>query len=111
MPFQKGQSGNPGGKPSEQRAALSALLDERFPMAKRRKVIQLLVDDACSDDWEKRKEARPLLLAYTFGKPTEYREVSGTDGGLIGVSFVNYRAGLTGIASGSVDDSDAPGED
>lgn len=80
MPFQKGQSGNPGGRPSDARAALSALLDERFSTAKRKKVIDLLVQDATSDDWEKRKEARPLLLAYTFGKPTEYKEIAGADG-------------------------------
>lgn len=80
MAFQKGQSGNPGGRPSEARQALSALLDERFSATKRKKVIDLLIEDATSDDWEKRKEARPLLLAYTFGKPTEYKEVSGLDG-------------------------------
>lgn len=80
MPFEKGQSGNPGGRPSEARQALSALLDEKFPVAKRKKLIQLLVEDATSDDWEKRKEARPLLLAYTFGKPTEYKEITGADG-------------------------------
>jgi hypothetical protein len=80
MTFQKGQSGNPGGRPSEARAALSALLDEQFPLAKRKKVIKLLVEDATSDDYDRRKEARPLLLAYTFGKPTEYKELSGPDG-------------------------------
>lgn len=80
MTFQKGQSGNPGGKPSETRQQLSALLDERFSPAKRRKVIDLLIADATSDEWEKRKEARPLLLAYTFGKPTEYKEITGADG-------------------------------
>lgn len=80
MPFEKGQSGNPGGRPSETRQALNALLDEMFPLAKRKKVIKLLVDDAMSDEYERRAAARPLLLAYTFGKPVERQELSGPDG-------------------------------
>lgn len=90
MPFVKGQSGNPGGKPGKARQQLEALLDECFPLAKRKKLVKLLVDDATSDDYEKRKEARPLLMAYTFGKPIERQEVSGPDGeplkGYIGIS-------------------------
>lgn len=77
MGFQKGQSGNPGGKPHAARQALQALLDECFPIAKRRKLLKLLVEDACSDDYDKRKEARPLLLAYTFGKPREQVTITG----------------------------------
>jgi hypothetical protein len=49
-------------------------------LAKRKKLIKLLVEDAISEDYERRKEARPLLLAYTFGKPTEYKEIAGADG-------------------------------
>lgn len=110
MPFVKGKSGNPGGKPGEARQQLNALLDEAFPLAKRKKLIKLLVEDATSDDWERRKEARPLLLAYTYGKPTERQEIGGLDGGIIEVSFVNYRAGLAGTEAGPDEDSDAPGE-
>lgn len=77
MPFQKGQSGNPGGRPSEPRQQLQALLDKHFPISKRKKLIELLVEDATSDDYDRRKEARPLLMAYTFGKPIERQEVTG----------------------------------
>lgn len=80
MAFTKGQSGNPGGRPSPARQQLEALLDECFPLAKRKKVVKLLVDDAMSDEYERRKEARLLLLAYAFGKPIERQEVSGPDG-------------------------------
>lgn len=109
MPFVKGQSGNPGGKPSEARAQLSALLDDQFPTAKRKKLIRLLVEDATSDDYERRKEARPLLMAYTFGKPTEYKEVSGPDGAAIPleVRSIDYRNGLTEAEAGSAADPTA----
>lgn len=76
MPFQKGQSGNPGGRPSAPRQELSALLDEHFKPARRKKVLEKLIDDAESGN----HEARVLLLAYTYGKPVERQEISGPDG-------------------------------
>lgn len=100
MPFQKGQSGNPGGKPGKARQQLDALLDECFPLAKRKKLVKLLVDDATSDDYERRKEARPLLMAYTFGKPIERQEISGPDG-----------EPLKGYVSISPDEWDKPPDD
>jgi hypothetical protein len=76
MTFQSGKSGNPGGKPSRARQELNDLLDVTFPPAKRRKVLKRLVEDAEQGN----HEARVLLLAYTFGKPVERKEVSGPDG-------------------------------
>ena len=108
MPFQKGQSGNPGGKPGAARQQLEALLEECFPLAKRKKVIKLLVEDAISDEYDRRKEARPLLLAYTYGKPVERKELSGEDGAPIQFS---WNATLTEITSGSDADTDTPGAD
>jgi len=103
MAFVKGQSGNPGGRPSEARQQLNALLDDAFPLTKRKKLIKLLVEDSISDDYERRKEARPLLLAYTFGKPTEYKEISGPDGAAIPLEIqrIDYRDGLADAADGS----------
>lgn len=112
MPFVKGQSGNPGGKPGEARQQLQALLDKHFTPSKRKRVLELLIEDASSDDWEKRKEARPLLLAYTYGKPTEHKEISGADGGAIPLEIarIDYRDGLAEAEAGSASDPDAPGE-
>jgi hypothetical protein len=76
MPFQKGQSGNPGGKPGAARQELTALLDQVFKPARRKKVLERLISDAEAGN----HDARTLLLAYTYGKPTEYKEVSGPDG-------------------------------
>lgn len=76
MPFVKGQSGNPGGRPSEVRQELNALLDKVFTMAKRKKVIEKLIEDAELGN----HEARVLLLAYTYGKPVERKEITGADG-------------------------------
>lgn len=73
MPFQKGQSGNPSGRPSQMRDELRTLLEKEFSQTKRRAVLRTLVEDAVAGD----KDARQLLMAYTFGKPTEYKEISG----------------------------------
>lgn len=97
MAFQKGQSGNPGGRPSPARQQLDALLDEAFPLAKRKKVLKLLVEDAMSDEYDRRKEARPLLLAYAYGKPVERQEISGPGGNAIQLVPVDYRAGLDAL--------------
>ena len=105
MPFIKGQSGNPGGKPSEVRQELNALLDRVFTTAKRKKVIEKLIEDAEGGS----HEARVLLLAYTYGKPVERREITGADGVPIGVTFVDYRADIAATAAGPDEDSDPPG--
>lgn len=76
MPFVKGQSGNPGGRPSEVRQELNALLDKVFTTVKRKKVIEKLIEDAELGN----HEARVLLLAYTYGKPVERKEITGADG-------------------------------
>lgn len=76
MPFQKGQSGNPGGKPGPARQELNALLDQVFKPARRKKVLEKLVSDAEAGN----HDARVLLLAYTYGKPIERKEITGADG-------------------------------
>lgn len=108
MPFQKGQSGNPGGRPSAPRQQLSELLEDVFKPARRRKVLEKLIADAEAGN----HDARTLLLAYTFGKPTEYKEISGPEGTAIPLEItrLDYRDGLAGAADGSASDPDAPGE-
>jgi hypothetical protein len=76
MPFVKGKSGNPGGKPGAARQELNALLDEVFKPARRKKVLEKLIADAESGN----HDARTLLLAYTYGKPVERQELTGADG-------------------------------
>lgn len=74
--FKPGQSGNPGGRPSTRRKELNELLEQVFTNPKRKAVLEKLIADAESGN----HEARTLLLAYTYGKPVERKEISGPDG-------------------------------
>lgn len=60
---------------------------------------------------DKDRAANEYLINRILGKPIERQEIGGVDGGIIEVSFVNYRAGLAGTETGSEDDSDPSGED
>lgn len=106
--FQPGVSGNPNGRPSGPRQQLNELLEDVFKPARRRKVLEKLISDAEAGN----HDARTLLLAYTFGKPTEYKEISGPDGAAIPLEIqrIDYRDGLADVEAGSIPDPDAPGE-
>lgn len=103
--FKPGVSGNPGGRPSGPRQQLNELLDETFSVASRKKVLKKLIADAEAGN----HDARTLLLAYTFGKPTEYKEISGPDGTAIPLEIqrIDYRDGFADAETGSISDPDA----
>lgn len=83
MPFKKGQSGNPGGRPK-----VAAELKARCLKAVDEKVIKAWIAeiDAMGDHWVKCSE---LLAAYGLGKPTQ--PISGEDSGPIKVAVQTYR--------------------
>jgi Family of unknown function (DUF5681) len=73
MPFKPGQSGNPAGrKPSTARKELETLLDKTWPVSKREAALSNLVTMAEAGDLD----AVKLLLAYTYGKPVDRKDVT-----------------------------------
>ncbi len=73
MPFQKGQSGNPGGRPKE--------FNEIKDLARQhsRAAVERLVEWMASDNPKASVSAAMALLDRGYGKPVQ--QVSGEDGG------------------------------
>lgn len=82
-----GRQNNGGARPGAGRKTkaeilgLADLIDSTWPETRQKAVIKKLAKDCEDDDFHTRHEARKLLLAYKFGKPTEKHEHSGKDGG------------------------------
>lgn len=66
-----------GRKTKAEILGLAELIDESWPAQKQKAVIKKLAEDCNSETFHERQEARKLLLAYKFGKPTERHEHSG----------------------------------
>lgn len=123
----KFQAGNPGGPGRPKRAdkfagqvakaekriadRLPALVEKLFELADG--IAVQVVDDDGVQVYTRPpdRQAIEYLLNRIMGKPTERKEITGADGGMIGVHFVNYRDNLTDSAGGSTEDSDASSED
>lgn len=84
MAFEKGKSGNPGGRPSVKpwREALELAVNEEDPVTKKRKlrrIAEAVIDAAMAGDMTAAKEVGDRL----DGKPRQETEISGSEGGPI----------------------------
>lgn len=89
-PFQKGQSGNPKGRPRKL-PELTKLLDnvlgeEKNNVTAMEAVVKALLRNATKGD----TQAARVLLAYAYGNPKASIEVSGPDGGPIQSTFTGF---------------------
>jgi hypothetical protein len=129
-PFQKGQSGNPGGRPKTAwlREWLAEATDKNPNNPRRLVIAQALYLTAIDRRHRDHVRAAELILAYELGKPVESVELSGPDGGPI--ESVDAFDGMTSerelariqellteakdaasqAAGGEADDAPGPGE-
>ncbi len=77
MAFAKGQSGNPGGRPKEEREVLA------LARQKSQQAIEKLAEWVESDNPRASIPAAIAILDRAFGKPVQAIEASGPDGGPI----------------------------
>lgn len=102
MPFKKGQSGNPKGRPPRktEQAFLNATIGAVTIAAWKRITLTAVEQAEAGDD-----KARRWLSDYVLGKPTQHLEHTGKDGGAIQteqqIRFIDY-----GIESEADDNSD-----
>lgn len=80
--FQKGQSGNPGGR-SKAYADFVRTMQEHAPTA-----IEKLILGLQDKDPKQVKFSVEMILAYAYGKPKQAIEVSGEEGGPIGFELI-----------------------
>lgn len=71
-----GKRPNSGRKSKAEEMGLAALLDQCWTLTDRRKCIERLAQQASAGEME----ATKLLMAYTYGKPVERKQVTGEDG-------------------------------
>jgi len=103
-----GKKGRSGRRSKAEEMGLVALLYECVSDADRRACFEQLAKDCKSEDFHERHEARKLLLAYIYGKPTEKREHSGEGGDPVTLHVVydqpltDNPAELTRFADGTI---------
>jgi hypothetical protein len=93
MPGVKGKGGikgRSGRKSKAEEMGLASLLEKCWTLEDRQACIIGLANRAAAGDIESIK----LLMAYTYGKPTEKHELSGKDGGPISTTFVIQKGNL-----------------
>lgn len=78
-PFQKGQSGNPAGRPKLR--DIKEVLTDLLSQEKNKQqlidgLMTVIVNKALKGDLK----AADMLLSYTYGKPTQKTEITGADG-------------------------------
>lgn len=74
-----GVKGRSGRRPEARVARFQELAENLWTPERREKCLTMLMDDCESQDFAIRNEARKLMFAYVWGKPTEKHEHSGGD--------------------------------
>lgn len=75
-----GKKGRSGRKSKAEELGLKALLDKCWTKADREECIRSLARTANNSSHDDRMDAIKLLMSYTYGKPKESIEHSGTNG-------------------------------
>lgn len=87
--FQKGKSGNPGGRPKAVRAVMEAA--QKHTAA----AIKALASALTDDDVRARIAAAEALLDRGWGRPSQQLEHTGKDGGTLAIYFTPIPDGDT----------------
>jgi hypothetical protein len=83
-----GKKGRSGRKSKAEELGLAALLDKCWTVADREKCLRALAKTANDPLSSDRMDAVKLLMGYSFGKPTEKKEITGEGGGPLTLKVV-----------------------
>lgn len=107
MPWKKGQSGNPKGRPSKAvEENVTALLDSVVTPEDWAELTAVLVKLGKKGNLA----AITALFDRRYGKPTERQELTGKDGGaqVVEIVYVNSPYPISGLPSGASGDTPEP---
>jgi hypothetical protein len=79
-PWQKGQTGNPNGRPKDELREIKTVIADLLKQQNNQQLVDGLMTVVVNKALKGDLKAVDMLLSYCYGKPTQRTEITGADG-------------------------------